>query len=336
VTLRDLIKAAVFEPALFLRRRFDRGRATLLFYHGFPAEDAASFRRQCRYLRKHCHVLSMGEFSGYLRDGRELPAHATVITVDDGRRDFYANAYPALREFGLPATMYLPTAYMDGAWLWFDRYQYVFERASRVRVNCRGLAPLPDAELELTSPAARHNAFHAVVRRAQWLPSERRDRLADELAELLGVNLPERPLDEFTPLTWDEVREMADHGIEFGGHTVSHPILQTLATHEELETEIAGCKARIEEKLQAPVRHFAYPSGREEEIPASAAEIARRAGYETAVTTVPGRACRADSPYWLPRVGSEPGIDSLWFRRCVACVGMPRAGRWKRPSLQKK
>jgi peptidoglycan/xylan/chitin deacetylase (PgdA/CDA1 family) len=336
MTVRNLIKTAVCEPAVFLRRRFDRGCATLLYYHAFPANDVTAFGRQCEYLRRRCHVLSMREFSVYLREGRELPAHATVITVDDGRRQFYANAYPVLREFGLPATMYLPTAYMDGAWLWFHRYQYVFERTPLARTECRGLSPLPDAEFDLTSPDARYNAFFAVVRRAQWLSAEERDRLEDELAKLLSVSVPERPLDEFTPLTWDEVREMASHGIEFGGHTVNHPILQTLSTNKELEAEIAGCKARIEEELQSPVRHFAYPSGHEEEIPAAAAEIVRRAGYETAVTTVPGRASRADSPYWLPRVGAEPGTDWLWFRRCVAYIGMPRAARLRRPSLQKK
>lgn len=320
--MRTLIKAAVYEPAIFFRRLFDRDRATLLMYHVFPPGEAASFRAQCTYLRDRCHVLSMTELLGYLQNGRELPAHAAVITVDDGRREFYLNAYPVLREFGLPAMMYLPTAYLDGAWLWFHRYQYVFERTPLERVELRGLAPLPDDSFDLSTPSARLRSFYIVVRRAQWLQAEERDRLGNAIAECLRVSIPERPVDEFTPSSWDEVREMARHGIEFGGHTINHPILQTLSTTEAIETEIIGGKKRIEQELQTPVRHFAYPSGQEKEIPAAAKEIVARGGFETAVTTVAGRVQSGDDPFWLRRVGAEPGTDSLWFRRCVAYVGI--------------
>ena len=98
--MRALVKSAVLEAAIFVRRSFDRGRATLLNYHRFPAQQAVGFRRQCEYLRERCRVITMSELALGLRDGGRLPAHAAVITVDDGHRDFYTCAYPILREFG--------------------------------------------------------------------------------------------------------------------------------------------------------------------------------------------------------------------------------------------
>jgi hypothetical protein len=74
--------------------------------------------------------------------------------------------------------------------------------------------------------------------------------------------------------------------------------------------------------LQRPLRHFAYPSGKAVEIPPGAKEAVARAGFETAVTTLTGRAGAAGDPYWLPRVGVDPGVDALWFRRSVAAVGV--------------
>jgi peptidoglycan/xylan/chitin deacetylase (PgdA/CDA1 family) len=318
--MRALVKSAVFGASIFVRRRFDRGCATLLNYHRFPFEDAASFRRQCEYLSKRCCVIPMSELAAALRDGRPLPAHAAVITVDDGRRDFYTCAYPILREFGLTAVMYLPTAFLDGAWLWFDRYQYIFDRSPLKRAECRGVAPLTDASLDLSSRDARYRTFLEIAQQAQWMPAAGRDQLGDRLAELLRVSIPDRPPEEFAPLRWDEVREMARNGIEFGGHTVTHPILQTVASADSLSREIEGCKARIEDELQAPVRHFAYPSGKTEEIPAAAKEAVAHAGFETAVTTLPGQARPGDDPLWLRRNGIDPGADLLWFRRCVAAV----------------
>jgi hypothetical protein len=218
--------------------------------------------------------------------------------------------------------MYLPTAFLDGSWLWFDRYQYVFDRTPLDRVECRGLSPLPDASLDLGSRPARYQTFLDIARQAQWLPAEERDRLGTRLAELLCVSIPGRPPEEFSALTWDQVREMARQGIEFGGHTVNHPILQTLPSDESLTREIAGCKARIEQQLQQPLHHFAYPSGKAEEIPAAAKEAVARAGFATAVTTLPGQAAADGDPLWLPRIGVDPEVDPLWFRRCVAAVGV--------------
>src|SRR5215469_3352424 len=136
--MRALVKSAVFGASIFLRRRFDRGRATLLNYHRFPVEHAAGFRRQCEYLRNRCRVIPMSELAACLRDGGRLPPHAAVITVDDGHRDFYACAYPILRESGLTALMYLPAAFLDGAWLWFDRYHYIFAGRRSKALNAAG------------------------------------------------------------------------------------------------------------------------------------------------------------------------------------------------------
>ncbi len=131
---------------------------------------------------------------------------------------------------------------------------------------------------------------------------------------------PKRLPEEFAPLSWDEVRLMTRSGIEFGGHTVTHPILQTLHTPEELQFEIAHCKLRIEDELLQPVAHFAYPSGRTEEISSAAKEAVRQAGFETAVTTVTGQVGPGDDRLWLQRVVVDPDAPPFWFERCVAAV----------------
>ncbi len=314
---------AVFGAAIFFRRKLHPDRATLLNYHRFPAASAESFRRQCEYLKKFCHVIGMSELTAGLRGGKDssaLPANPVVITVDDGHRDFYATAYPILREFAFPAIMYLPTAFIDGAWLWFDRFQYIFQHTPLNRADLAGLPPIPEIGVDLSSPAAREEAFQNVARPAQWLPAAERDRLCERLAKLLRVEIPERPPDAFAPLTWDEVREMARHGIEFGGHTINHPILQTLHTPESLAAEIAGCKTRIETELGSPISHFAYTSGRANEVPPLAPAAVRNAGFETAVSTEIGQVSPGDDLYWLRRVGADPTNDLPYFRRCVAAL----------------
>ncbi len=311
MTLRPIVKEAIFAPAIVLRRRLLRGRATVLYYHRFPTNLGAEFRRQCAYLAKHYRVLSMSALAAAFRE-RRLPPNAAVVTIDDGHRDFYTCAFPILREFGFPALMYLPTAFLDGAWLWFDRCQYIFERSV---LEC---AEWGGVKLDLASPAARMQSFQQVAHRIQWLAPAARDCAVAELAEVLRVHVPAQPTEEFAPMTWNQVRELAPQGIEFGGHTVNHPILQTLDSEEALQAEIAGGKRRIEEELQAPVVHFAYPSGQADEVSEAAKRMVARAGFETATTTLAGHAAADDDPLWLPRIGCDPSLEWLWFRRGLA------------------
>ena len=104
------------------------------------------------------------------------------------------------------------------------------------------------------------------------------------LRELGPIDAPER---RDMMLTWDQVRQMRARGIDFGGHTVTHPYLSRL-TPEQAYWELAECKRRIETELQAPVAHFAYPNGRDEDFAPWNKEVLRAAGYNAAVTTLWG------------------------------------------------
>jgi len=325
IQMMRLAKNLANRAAVVGARWLHRKRVTVLCYHRFHLQHATQFRWQCDYLRKHHRVISMRELTQLLRDGGSPPPNAVVLTVDDGHRDFYTGAFPILREYGFPATMYLPTAFLDRAegreWLWFDRFTYAFHHSPLSQVKAPPLAPGgPSTSFRLDSAAERATASAQVAVSAQWLLSRDRDVYCDHLADALGIRIPETPPEEFAPLSWDEVRIMAQSGIECGAHTVTHPILETIKTAEELTFEIAHCKLRVEQELQAPAAHFAYPSGRANEIPASAKQIVRRVGFETAVTTLSGQVGQGDDPLWLRRIGAGFEEPRLWFQRCAVGV----------------
>jgi peptidoglycan/xylan/chitin deacetylase (PgdA/CDA1 family) len=93
---------------------------------------------------------------------------------------------------------------------------------------------------------------------------------------------------------------MKSLGFDFGGHTVTHPYLSRL-TRERVDWEISECKRRIEAELQAPVAHFAYPNGREEDFAPWNKELIRKAGYRAAVTTLWGLNFQSTDPLELRR-----------------------------------
>jgi peptidoglycan/xylan/chitin deacetylase (PgdA/CDA1 family) len=130
---------------------------------------------------------------------------------------------------------------------------------------------------------------------------------ADEGAPLavseLAADVEARP-EALATMDWAGLREIAEHGVEIGSHTVSHPHLTRLSD-EELDHELRDSRTRIEDELRRPARLLAYPYG---EHDARVQDAARRAGYAAAFAQWPGSSLRND--YALPRV-SFYRADSL-------------------------
>jgi peptidoglycan/xylan/chitin deacetylase (PgdA/CDA1 family) len=63
-------------------------------------------------------------------------------------------------------------------------------------------------------------------------------------------------------LSWREIKELSDHGIEFGAHTRTHPDLTRIGGAERVENEIIESKQVIEDSIGREARTFAYPFGK--------------------------------------------------------------------------
>src|ERR1700732_2301807 len=104
--------------------KWRRERLLILCYHGISLEDEHLWRPQlyvqAELLQKRfemlrtmdCSVLPLSEALERLRS-RGLPPRSVAITFDDGMYDFYKQAYPLLKKYDLPATVYQTTYYMD-------------------------------------------------------------------------------------------------------------------------------------------------------------------------------------------------------------------------------
>jgi peptidoglycan/xylan/chitin deacetylase (PgdA/CDA1 family) len=80
-------------------------------------------------------------------------------------------------------------------------------------------------------------------------------------------------------LNWEEVRELQGLGFQIGSHAATHVRLSSLSTEQELEAEIAGSKATLEDKLQAECKCISWPYGKPPDINQGALAVVRRAGY---------------------------------------------------------
>jgi len=278
--------------------------ARILYYHRVnddndpycPAISTALFEAEMRFLSRWYRVVSLGELMHRLTDGPAEPVLA--ITFDDGYRDNYQNAFPILQRYGLPATVFLTTGSMDtNEPLWFERLALAVKKTSRESIHLE-TAPLRPIPLRTQAERLAANAqIFSILRRAS--DSDRRQLLADILRQLDVADDRQRPR---KMLTWDEARLMSARRIAFGGHTVNHPFLSRLDP-DGIRWEVSECKRRIEDELQVPAEHFAYPNGREEDFGLSNKTYIRQAGYRAAVTTIWGVNYSSTDPFELRRGG---------------------------------
>jgi peptidoglycan/xylan/chitin deacetylase (PgdA/CDA1 family)/CelD/BcsL family acetyltransferase involved in cellulose biosynthesis len=263
--------------------------ARILYYHRvndehdpfFPAISTALFEREMRFVAEHYRVVSLAGALDHLERG---PGGTVVaITFDDGYQDNYLNAFPVLRRYRLPATVFLTTGVLDSREpLWFEQLAQALKKTDREWIDLE--IDLP-RRFWLRTHAERldsNGKVYEILRRLS--DSERQRWLVQILRQLGNCGALER---RDGMLTWDQVRRMKAHGIDFGGHSVTHPFISRL-TREQVAWEVTECKHRIEEELQAPVEHFAYPSGREEDFGKWNEQTIRSAGYRAAVTTIWG------------------------------------------------
>ena len=100
--------------------------------------------------------------------------------------------------------------------------------------------------------------------------------------------------------TWKEARAMVESGeVEIGSHTQSHRQFIRKNRYDNLESELRGSKALIEEKLGRACDHLAWPWG---DYETAWLPLVRQIGYRSAVTTLAGANARGSDPFVLRRI----------------------------------
>jgi peptidoglycan/xylan/chitin deacetylase (PgdA/CDA1 family) len=134
--------------------------APVLMYHmiGFPQTEyerlntvsPKSFKRQMSYIKKHGYqVLSLDEYHQGLKAGKNFCCHSVVITFDDGMLDNYTSAFPVLKEAGIPAAFFVPTARIGTAGhMTWDQLKEVSLDGITVGSHSLNHAYLPDLSRE--------------------------------------------------------------------------------------------------------------------------------------------------------------------------------------------
>lgn len=287
-----LISACLYYSGLVtLMRWWVRHTNSCVIILNYHQASGGDLRSHFLYLRNHFRLLHLETALNELyiphKEGsrwKNTRSTALVVTFDDGYDDNYTQAFALARELEIPITIFLISEYTEcgQSFWWLDRLirhacvhdVYIAGRIYHLdqQVERKALAETITSRMSAATSVTEQEEFLATVRVALDVP--------------VSVMLQEEPAQL---LTWTQVKEMEESKwVSFGSHTLHHPILSYLSDQHEIQQEVEESRVMLEQKLGHTVCTFAYPYGRPEHIGDNGLRAVRNAGYEWAVTTIPG------------------------------------------------
>lgn len=337
-TLRSLKTTGM--SSLVQSSRWRRQRLLILAYHGISLDDehlwnGSQFmspevlRTRLELLKKsRCSVLPLDEAITRLY-ANDLADRSVAITFDDGTSDFHRRAFPLLKEFDLPATLYLTTYYSQYQRPVFDLMcSYLLWKGRDAAVRLKKITGR-DLKMDLHSTASRDAATGEIraFARDHKLSAEEKDALLASVAGQIGVDygalLQNRIMHNVTAA---EVTELSTAGVDVQLHTHRH---RTPMDRQLFLREIEDNRQSIEAMTGKRASHFCYPSGSYD--PAFLPWL-KEAGVASATTCELGFASPASNPLLLPRVLDNNTLSSIEFESWLSGISaaLPR----RRPGVR--
>jgi peptidoglycan/xylan/chitin deacetylase (PgdA/CDA1 family) len=246
------------------------------------------------------------------------PSPAIAVTFDDGFRNNFDVALPTLKRFEVPATVFLPTAFVDSKQcLWFCRVNRAITATDRASCEWHGEI------YDLSSRSARADASARIQSRLKEHPQPQLLDELDRLCAQLGEE-GDRRLDGESPyatLSTDQIRTLGATGlIDFGAHSETHAILSLLEP-EAKAREICGSIEKVSALRGRRCSLFAYPNGRQQDFDAECMALLRQQGIDGALTAVEGVNDERTPKLELRRIGIGAGTTLAEFEAALRACG---------------
>ncbi len=278
--------------AVWIFERISHRNIKILLYHRVCDSPHDPFRmiippdifdRQVRHIAARYKIISLSEALRIAKSGERILTNYAVVTFDDGYVDFFTTAFPIIKKYKIPASLFISVARIERQdRFWYDMLNDFVKEVDvgkPMRIELKKLNIVIDAEKGID----RRRLLRLLYEKCKEFDRETFAEFISYLASEFNVHIPLR--EDERPLTWDEVEAVRAGGVEVGSHGYNHVML---TTSKNLYEEIEKSKEIIEKRLKTRVPYFSYPYGAQGDFDLNAKEAVERAGYECALSNIDG------------------------------------------------
>ncbi|HEX2653083.1 MAG TPA: polysaccharide deacetylase family protein [Xanthobacteraceae bacterium] len=214
---------------------------------------------------------------------RDFRKRFVCLTFDDGYRDTKEYAYPVLKKYGVPLSIYIPTSFPDRIGeLWWLVLEAVLVMNDRIGLVIDG----EDRRFDCHTVSEKQHIYHQIY---WWLRGQTESELRSIIRELAArYQIDIASFCENLCMNWRELTELAqDPLVTIGAHTVNHVRLAKVP-ESEARAEMEMSASVLAAALGKRPEHLSYPIGDPTSAGPREFAIARELGFKTAVTSRPG------------------------------------------------
>jgi peptidoglycan/xylan/chitin deacetylase (PgdA/CDA1 family) len=245
-------------------------------YYQHVAVTPEEFELQMSFLASSYNPISMQQLLEVRNSVESLPPRSVLLTFDDAYQDFENYAWPVLRQYKLPVTLFVPTSFPDnpaGSFWWDKLVEALHNTPRHDSYNTRF------GNFSLETLNDRVKTYRRMRDYIKALPQNEAVECVDKICKDLGADVTRNHV-----MGWDILRQLAKEGVTLGAHTRTHPMMDRISIDQAL-VEAHGSLQDIVREIGSTLPIFAYPSGHfSQEVVKGLKEI----GFKLAFTTERG------------------------------------------------
>jgi len=203
----------------------------------YTPKNRSEFTKDIDFLSRHFEPINVDRVYSYANQ-KTLPLKSAFhLSFDDGLRGVYEVVLPMLYQKGIPATIFINTAFVDNKDLFYRH------KAALVIDRLQEKTPSPATKSEIKKLLATPYS------QRKWL---------DETAKLLEVDFQSFLTKHRPYLTADELKNMQSKGFTIGSHSIDHPPYTEIDELEQIRQTVESCKY-VKDNFQESNAYFSFP-----------------------------------------------------------------------------
>jgi len=220
--------------------------------HLYSIRSVKKFSEDLDFFLRYYKPVSMSELMQFLKGKGKLNQPVMALSFDDGLKEVYEIVAPVLWKKGIPAAIFVNTAFIDNRDLF---YKY---KASLITDRLDNISH-PENLYEIINSRMGTTIRHKpeMIRKLLNISYENQNIL-NSIAELLEINFETFLKIRKPYLTTDQVQELLKQGFEVGTHSMDHPMYSSLSLDEQLRQTIVSMKW-ITDTFNPGYRFFSFP-----------------------------------------------------------------------------